>query len=51
MFRNLVYENWLSWIPWVAFAATASIYFICTIRAIRLRKEKVRHLAQLPLDD
>lgn len=51
MFRNLIYENWLSWVPWVAFGATASIYLVCTYRAVRLRKEKARSLARLPLDD
>ncbi|HEY1053195.1 MAG TPA: hypothetical protein VGE39_25670 [Prosthecobacter sp.] len=51
MFRQLIYENCLSWVPWLAFAATASIYFICTIRAMRLRTDKLRQMARLPLDD
>lgn len=51
MFRHIIYENWLAWIPWAAFAATASIYFICTIRALRLRKEKARQMSRLPLDN
>ncbi len=51
MFKHLIYESWLEWVPWVAFAATASIYLVCTYRAVRLRKDKTRHLARLPLDD
>ncbi|MGV3661441.1 MAG: hypothetical protein ACO1TE_14730 [Prosthecobacter sp.] len=50
MFRYLIYENWLSWVPWVAFAATAFIYLVCAFRAMRLRKEKAREMAMLPLD-
>lgn len=50
MFKRLAYESWIEWIPIVAFALTFGLFCIFVVRALRMRKGDIDHMAELPLE-
>ncbi len=51
MFRRVITESWHDWAPYVAFAITLFVFLAAFIRTILMRKDRIDHLARLPLDD
>lgn len=51
MFKRIIYEDWASYIPIISFWFTFSVFLIISLRAIFMRKEKIRHMGNLPLED
>jgi hypothetical protein len=51
MFRRVVTESWHDWVPYAAFALTSGVFIFAFIRTMLMRRERIDHLAHLPLDD
>jgi hypothetical protein len=51
MFRRVVTESWHDWAPYVGFALTFGVFIFAFIRTLLMRRERIDHLAHLPLDD
>jgi membrane protein implicated in regulation of membrane protease activity len=51
MFKRIIYDDWTSFVPLISFWFTFGVFLIITVRALLLKKEKVRHLENLPLED
>lgn len=50
MFKRVHWEMGMDWIPQVAFVVFFTIFIAMTIYAIRLSKQEVDRLGDLPLD-
>jgi len=51
MFKRLNLPEWQDILAILAFAATFLLFLVIVIRAIRMRRDKVRHMANLPLEN
>ena len=51
MFKRIIYEDWTSLVPIVSFWFTFGVFLLITLRAISMKKSKLEHLENLPLDD
>ncbi len=51
MFKRLSFETWDGWTPMVGFALTAVAFTIIVIRALRMKKGEIQHMANLPLEE
>lgn len=49
MFKRLIVEEWHTIIAVLAFFLTAAAFVFFSVKALRMRKEKREHLANLPL--
>lgn len=50
MFKRISYEEWHAIVPVIAFILTFGVFVFFVVRALRLRREEVNHMASLPLD-
>ena len=50
MWKRVTYAEWADWVPYLAFFLTFGVFLVLVVRAILMRKTRVRHLANLPLD-
>ena len=50
MFKRISYEEWHAMVPVIAFILTFGVFVFFVVRALRLQREEVNHLASLPLD-
>jgi len=50
MFKRISYEEWHAMVPVIAFILTFGVFVFFVVRALRLRREEVNHMASLPLD-
>ena len=51
MFKRIIYDDWASLVPLISFWFTFAVFLAITVRALLLKKEKVNHMASLPLED
>lgn len=51
MFKRIIYEDWVSYIPIISFWFTFSVFLAISLRAILMKKDKVRYMGDLPLGD
>ena len=51
MFHRVVTESWHDWAPYAAFGLTFGVFVFAFIRTLLMRRERIDHLARLPLDD
>lgn len=51
MFHRVLHEQWTSIIPVISFVLISGVFFVATIRALRMKKGERNHLSSLPLDD
>ena len=51
MFKRIIYEDWASYIPIISFWFTFSVFVAISLRAIFMKKDTVRHMGHLPLED
>lgn len=51
MFRRIVLENWHSLVALAAFLLTAGVFTAILIRTLRMKRERIDHAANLPLND
>ena len=49
MFRRVILESWHEYVPYICFALIAGVFFVVVLRALRMKKSDVDHLASLPL--
>ena len=51
MFHQVAFANWSALVTAIAFAVSFSVFVTVTVGALRCSREKVRHLAGLPLEE
>lgn len=51
MFKRVIHEDWALIVPMVAFAVMFTVFLVTTLRAIRLKPDERKRLADLPLQD
>jgi hypothetical protein len=51
MFKRIIYDDWASLVPLISFWFTFGVFLAITVRALLLKKDKVHHMASLPLED
>lgn len=51
MFRRVVIDSWHDWAPYAAFAITLAVFIVVLVRTLLMRKDRVEHIARLPLED
>jgi hypothetical protein len=51
MFKRIIYEDWASYIPIISFWFTFSVFLVISLRAVFMRKDRVRYLGNLPLEE
>lgn len=51
MFKDVLFADWSSLVTIVAFAASVGIFFFFLIGALRTPKDKLKHDAELPLQN
>lgn len=51
MFKRIFYEDWTQMLPEISFCLTFAVFLAITIRALMTKKDKVDHMANLPLED
>ena len=50
MYKRIIYENWHLVVPVISFATTVLVFGIMTLRGMLLRKDKAKHMSNLPLE-
>lgn len=51
MFKRVIFENWTEAIPELSFWLTFGVFLAIILRACFMKKEKLEHLENLPLED
>ncbi len=51
MFKRIQYAEWQEILPVLAFCISFLLFLLIVVRALRMRKERARRMANLPLDD
>jgi hypothetical protein len=51
MFHQVEFANWSALVTVIAFAVSFCVFLTVVVGAIRCSNEKVRHLAELPLEE
>lgn len=51
MFKEVVFAEWSALVTLVAFAASVGIFLFFLIGALRTPKDKIKHDAELPLQE
>lgn len=51
MFKEVVFAEWSTLVTVVAFAASVGIFFFFLIGALRTPKDRLKHDAELPLQE
>jgi hypothetical protein len=51
MFKDVVFAEWSTLVTVVAFAASVGIFFFFLIGALRTPKDKIKHDAEMPLQE
>lgn len=51
MFKRIIYEDWTSLVPIISFLFTFGVFLAICLRAFFLKKDKIRHMKNLPLED
>lgn len=51
MFKRVIVEDWANIVPMIAFGILFVVFLATSLRAIRLRPEERKRMAELPLSD
>tara|TARA_R100000027_G_scaffold50114_4_gene38794 strand:- start:10905 stop:11087 length:183 start_codon:yes stop_codon:yes gene_type:complete len=51
MFKRIVYDNWTQIVPIISFWLTFGVFLAITLRALFYKKDYIRHMGNLPLDE
>lgn len=51
MFKRIIYDDWTSYIPLISFWFTFCVFLAISVRAFFMKKDKIKHMGQLPLAD
>ncbi len=51
MFKRIQYAEWQEILPVLAFIISFLLFLLIVIRAVRMRKDKARKMAELPLSN
>lgn len=51
MFKRIIYDHWTEVVPMIAFFATFAVFLGAFVRALFMKKDRIEHLASLPLDN
>ena len=51
MFKRIIYDEWTTIVPLISFWFTFGVFLTISVRAIFMKKDAVRHMEQLPLED
>lgn len=51
MFQRIIFEDWTEGIPELSFWLTFGVFLAIVLRALFMKKEKLQHLENLPLED
>lgn len=51
MFKRVILEDWANIVPMIAFGVLFVVFLATTLRAIRLKPEERKRMAELPLQD
>jgi len=51
MFYQVEFANWAALITVIAFAVSFCVFVTVVVGAIRFPRDKVRHLAEMPLEE
>ncbi|WP_193214602.1 hypothetical protein [Luteolibacter marinus] len=51
MFKRVIHEEWATIVPMFAFAVMFTVFVVTTLRAIRLKPDERKRMADLPLQD
>lgn len=51
MFKRIIYDDWTTIVPIISFVFTFGVFLAICLRAFFLKKDKVKHMKNLPLED
>jgi hypothetical protein len=51
MFKRIIYDDWTTLVPLISFWFTFGVFLAICLRALLLKRETVRHISRLPLED
>jgi hypothetical protein len=51
MFKRIIYDDWTTYVPLISFWFTFSVFLIICLRAFFLKRDAVRHMENLPLEE
>ena len=51
LIKRLILEDWHHALPYIGFAISSVIFVIAVVWALRMKQEKVDHMAHLPLEN
>ncbi|MCW1886848.1 hypothetical protein OKA04_19060 [Luteolibacter flavescens] len=51
MFKRIILDEWANLVPMVAFGVLFTVFLVTTLRAIRLKPDEQKRMADLPLQD
>ena len=51
MFKRIIYDEWTTIIPIISFVFTFGVFLAICLRAFFMKKDKVQHMQDLPLED
>lgn len=51
MFKRVILEDWANIVPMIAFGVLFTVFLVTTLRAIRLKPDEQKRMADLPLQD
>ncbi|WOO40214.1 hypothetical protein [Rubellicoccus peritrichatus] len=51
MFKRIIYDNWTNIVPILSFCLTFAVFLGITARALFFKKDFIKHMGHLPLED
>jgi len=51
MFKRIIYDEWTTIVPIISFVFTFGVFLAICLRAFFMKKDKVQHMKDLPLED
>jgi len=51
MFHRILVEDWQRMLTMISFAIFAAVFLLTVARAMRLSRDRIRHLENLPLEN
>jgi hypothetical protein len=51
MFKRSIYDDWTTIVPPISFWFTFGVFLTISLRALLLRKDTVKHMEHLPLEE
>lgn len=51
MFKRIIYDEWTTIVPIISFVFTFGVFLAVCLRAFFMKKDKIQHMKDLPLED